>query len=254
MLTSFITSKAMIMSNKIESTEEKNHELINNIVSIAAGAIGAFIGGPAGAAIGVAIPGIHDRIKESPIERRIRDWEAQLNESIDCHLSHVLQSENLTNNPVFVSTIIHATNIALRNHEQEKLSALKNAVINSAFNLGDSANYQIYLNLINDLSPAHLYALKFFYNPAAWFRQRNIAESRSANEDPTELLVLALPDLKELASYLVNDLMMKGLIASLDSEGVFKSKLDGTPKPTYMAKQTTTIADQFLLFISENKS
>jgi hypothetical protein len=40
--------------------------------------------------------------------------------------------EDLQHNESFITTVMQATQMAVRNHEQEKLGALRNAIVNSA--------------------------------------------------------------------------------------------------------------------------
>lgn len=51
--------------------------------------------------------------------------------------------ESLKENQVFLTTVMHATTAALRNHQKEKLEALQNAVLNSAMNIDVDENLQL---------------------------------------------------------------------------------------------------------------
>ncbi len=65
--------------------------------------------------------------------------------------------ENLTKNEQFFSVFLQATQIAMRTHQQEKLEALRNAVINSVAMPTVDENLQlIFLNLIDRYTPWHL--------------------------------------------------------------------------------------------------
>src|SRR5271154_2200053 len=85
---------------------------------------------PVGGGAAAEIMGI---VFGSPLERRREEWFKRLAELVNEIQEHVaeLTPEKLSENEAFVSTAIHASQIALRTHQQEKLDALRNAVINS---------------------------------------------------------------------------------------------------------------------------
>jgi hypothetical protein len=74
--------------------------------------------------------------------------------------------ENLPNNELFITVVLQATSIALRNHQEEKLEALRNAVVNSV--LPSSADDDIklmFLDLVDELKVSHLRLLRMLYEP-----------------------------------------------------------------------------------------
>lgn len=74
--------------------------------------------------------------------------------------------EKLPENEVFITTVMHASQIAIRNHQKEKLQALKNAVINSALsNVPEEDLHLIFLDFVDSFTPLHLKLLKFFSEP-----------------------------------------------------------------------------------------
>ena len=73
-----------------------------------------------------------------------------------------LTPQKLSEDPLFISVAMQATQIAMRNHQEEKLLALRNAIINVARKTG--AEYDralLFTRLIDDLTPMHLIALNF---------------------------------------------------------------------------------------------
>ena len=69
--------------------------------------------------------------------------------------------ENLRGNEAFVSVVMHSSQIALRNHQKEKLEALRNAVLNAA--LPDAAEQDLqhmFLTFVDSFTPRHLRLLK----------------------------------------------------------------------------------------------
>jgi len=88
------------------------------------------------------------------LERRLRELEGRGNG---------FRFDDLAQNEQFVSATLHAAQAALRTHQTEKLSALRNAVLNVAIGRGPSDDLQlIFLNLINTLTPTHLLVLSQF--------------------------------------------------------------------------------------------
>lgn len=71
--------------------------------------------------------------------------------------------EKLKNNEHFISVLVEATRIAIKNHKEEKIDILKNAVLNSAKGIDIEEDFQlIFLNIIDDFSPSHLKAFQCF--------------------------------------------------------------------------------------------
>ena len=72
-----------------------------------------------------------------PFERRRNEWLESLANRLDAlEKEKRLKIEQLSGNEEFISVVMHATTVAIRNHKQEKIDALRNAVLNSA--LGQS--------------------------------------------------------------------------------------------------------------------
>jgi hypothetical protein len=92
------------------------------------------------------------------LARRLRDLEYRFRE---------FRFDNLDDNERFVSATLHATQAALRSHQKEKLEALRNAVLNTAIGVPQSADYDtVFLSLIERFAPSHLKALAAFAKDA----------------------------------------------------------------------------------------
>ena len=82
--------------------------------------------------------------------------------------------ENLPNNELLITVVLQATSIALRNHQKEKLEALRNAVVNSV--LPSSADDDIklmFLDLVDELKVSHLRLLRMLYEPDKYSNEEN---------------------------------------------------------------------------------
>jgi hypothetical protein len=101
------------------------------------------------------------------LARRLRDLETKV---------AGFRFDNLSQNEQFVSATAQATQAALRTHQQEKLDALRNAVLNVAAGTAPAEDKQwLFLHLVDQLSALHLRLLAFAKAPAKyggsnWFR------------------------------------------------------------------------------------
>lgn len=89
------------------------------------------VGGPAAKLL--------DLVIAPPLQRRRVNWFNHLADRLT-RLDQAVEGftvESLTNNEEFITAVSTASQIALRSHNQEKLAALRNAVVNVA--LGDGA-------------------------------------------------------------------------------------------------------------------
>ena len=132
------------------------------------------------------IPLIEESLKDfvvnnlilSPATKRRDKW-------INEYLSRAVQTiaeqaafsvvKNLSNNESFLTFVLKATSIALRNHQKEKLEALRNAIINSV--LPSSANDDmklIFINLVDQLEVPHLRLLRMLYEPGRYTSEENV--------------------------------------------------------------------------------
>ncbi len=131
------------------------HSSIKGIIS---GILGA--GGP--------LSVLFETIFTSPIEKRKKEWFIQLGQSIENLTNQVenLSNDALSQNEKFISVAIQASQIALRNHQEEKLNALRNCIINTALDPDiDENKALIFTRIIDTITPLHLNLLRFLKNP-----------------------------------------------------------------------------------------
>jgi hypothetical protein len=126
-------------------------------------------GGPAAELLGI--------IFGPSLEKRREKWLEQLADAVKEVQGKVaeLTPEKLSQNEAFISTALRATEIAVRTHQEEKLEALRNAVVSAA--LPDAPNetlQQIFLNHVDSLTPWHMRILAFFDDPKDWGRRHKI--------------------------------------------------------------------------------
>jgi len=99
-----------------------------------------------------------------PIEKRLHIWRQMLIEVINkIQLHSQINMERLENDEEFASVLFHATWIAMKSHQKEKLTALRNAVINAACQIDIQEDEQLlFIRYLDELTPTHLCILKFF--------------------------------------------------------------------------------------------
>lgn len=114
--------------------------------------------------VGGALSTLFETVISSPIDKRKEEWLISLAETIEdlCEKVDGLKPESLAKNEEFISICIHASNIALRTHQEEKLKSLLNAVKNTAIgSIGDESKRMIFLRVIDEMTELHLRVLIF---------------------------------------------------------------------------------------------
>jgi hypothetical protein len=106
--------------------------------------------------------------------------------------------EKLTENPVFVDAVVTATRTIEHTHQADKISALRNAVINSgAPDAPDADTQAILLNLIDRFTPSHLRLLTLWDDPPAWFEARGLTPPTAGMAGSrTQTIEAGLPEMQ----------------------------------------------------------
>ena len=132
-------------------------DMVQGIVRAGLAAI-PIIGGP--------LPELLALVVTPSVERRREEWYKDLADTLERVIAKVdgLKIEDLAQNEAFVSATIQASRIAIGNHQQEKRSLLRNALVNIAAGNGPDEDLQhIYLQLIDDFTPSHIKILHFLW-------------------------------------------------------------------------------------------
>ena len=198
-----------------------------------------------------AVPGLSalavelfDWVIAPPLEQRRTDW---LND-LAARLNDLEQKidgfsvSSLVDNPDFITAVTTASQIAIRNHSEEKIAALRNAAVNVA--LGEEIENELYLvllALVDDLTPLHLRIL---------VACRDAPERKPAGRtfvDMRTIIEQAVPEIPEdVLRQIARDLHNRDLIIT-DQIHVPMS-IESMAK-----KHTTDFGDRFLRFISESE-
>jgi len=174
----------------------------------------------------------------SPVSKRRDDWLIYVVEGLEETKARLkdFAPENLKDNEQFISATLQATQIAIRNHQREKLEALRNAVLNTAIGINIDETVQLmFIEAIDTLTPLHLRVLKYFDDPKAYFENNNVPVPTGYQMGSrSQILELALPEIKgnqQLSKIVVNELAARGLLSDgsmalttvVSQDGLFNS-------------------------------
>lgn len=152
------------------------------------------------------------------LEKRRWEWAEELTDVVNELKSEMedLTPEKLAANEVFITVILQATQIALRNHQEEKLVALRNAVANSARPNAPSDDEQLaFLRLVDSLTPWGIRLLMYLHDPGTWMVRNKIQHPGLLTASVGHVLEHAFPDMRrqgEFYGQIVRELQAAGLI------------------------------------------
>lgn len=199
--------------------------------------------------VGAAASELFTVILAPPLEKRRVEWMNDVAE----HLKELdergeLNLEYLQDNETFITTVMQASQAAVRNHQSEKREALRNAVLNAALpHAPEESIQQQFINQVDTFTVWHIRLLDLFKNPSAWFERNGITPPNfSFSSSLEQLLVAAWPELTDQYDFLniiVEELKAKGL----HSGGGVRTTMTGQGA---FDKRTTAIGDSFLEFIT----
>jgi hypothetical protein len=224
-----------VLDPKVESVEEKAHRGARMAISMIPVA-----GGP--------LVEIFNSIVESPLTKRRWDTVREIGEVINDLLDQkIVTEENLQQNEAFISTVAEVCSISLRNHQKEKLEALKNAVRNSALPTCPSDDYrQMFLNFVDVCTVTHIRLLQLFDDPRGWFAKRQISLPNWGMGSLSTVIEMALPDLtghNEIRDAIWKDLYQRGLVTT---DGLNA----GMSGDGMLSKRTSPMGVQLIAFLS----
>jgi hypothetical protein len=184
-----------------------------------------------------------------PLEKRRDSWLIEIFTRLKKLEEQIeeFKIENLGNNENFISTLLYATQVAMRTHRQEKLDALRNAVLNSALNPTVDENLQLmFLNLVDRYTPWHLTLLQFLVNPKEYGKNHNIKYVEFLQGSLGTVIEMTFSDLVGKDKFyiqIIKEMISNGLL----QEGVYYQ--GGMTEQGMFASRTTDMGKQFLDFI-----
>jgi len=193
----------------------------------------------------------------TPYQKRAEEWQTQLGETLNrlesklklLSASQARTLEDLQDDPAFVDTVLHATQVALRTASEDKRTALRNSIINSGLPLApDESQRQMFLNMIESFTSWHLRLLTLFNAPENWFvKHGRKAPSFGFSTSLSKLLEIAYPELVGHCDF------YDQVWAELRSAGVVNTEsLHGMLSMTgVFAQRTSGLGQKLVTFISE---
>ena len=185
-------------------------------------------------------------------DKRRETWEADITTAVNDLLERMddLDESDLANNDQFLDALAYATSAAITTAHQEKLAALRNAVLNAAAGTNlDTDTQAIFLRHVRDFTPSHLRLLKLLDDPKRWFSQHGIAwpDNIMMGGLGTDVVEVGLPELagqRVLYDQLHADLSYAGLT----NTGGLHTMMSGNG---LAARRTSDRGREFLAFITD---
>lgn len=161
---------------------------------------------------------------EPPLERRKLEWMLQVTEVLnDLQDRFDVEITDLASNEKFISSLLHASQIAIKNHQDEKLEALKTAILNSARNESHSADQEfIFLNMVDEFSVSHLKILESTVMGFAW-SPRTSTTGHGVWLEFSRILLSEFPEMKDSADLvfqIVTDLEARKMLRTFRIQNI----------------------------------
>ena len=179
-----------------------------------------------------------------PLERRRDTWMENVAEGLR---SHEIALEELGTRPELLDAFLQATAAAVKTSNEEKRTALRNAVLNMAKRWDpDESLGQQFLDLVERLHPWHLRLLRAMDDPPGWAKTHGVNYRPALSSSLSGFIEAAFPELRERKDF------YQQLWAELGQAGLASSGLAGMMTETgWLASRTTDRGKKFLLFVSE---
>lgn len=195
---------------------------------------------------------LFENIFATPLNKRKQEWFEELAEVVTEIQDKLdgITPEKLSQNEMFITAALQASQIAIRNHKKEKIEALRNALFNSVKPTAPSEDKQlIFLRLIDEFTPWHLRLLALLNDPKKWMEKNDVKIPNWGSGGVSTVIEYCLPELranKDFYEQLVRDLQVGGLLVqgnyvhtTMTSSGMLGSRTSGMGK-------------EFMAFISKS--
>jgi hypothetical protein len=114
--------------------------------------------------VGAAATELLQLLITPPLEKRRDEWMNKIGLALlELEMDRGIHIEDLQMNEAFITVMMQASQVAIRNHQQEKIQALRNVVFNTALSTNISEDLQSqFIRYIDELTPSHFALLKVF--------------------------------------------------------------------------------------------
>lgn len=183
---------------------------------------------------------LFQQVVQPPLDRRRVQWMEQMAERLRILEAKGVSLADLQNNEMFITAMLNASHAAMRTHQIEKLSALRNAVTNVALGqTPDETTQHLFLRFIDEFSEMHLRVLLFARAPRP---SANILSGGLG-----AVLEDNIPSLRghsSLCDQLWRDLRIRGLVDTESLRGTMSAD-------SLRQSRTTSMGDELLRFIAD---
>ena len=188
------------------------------------------------------IPGISEALEglfsviTPPLERRRAEWMVSVYNKLTSLEKRInnFSFKALSEKPFFIDAFMQAFQIAMRNHDEAKLEALRNAVVNTAKpTFPEESVYLTFLSLIDVFTPSHLKVLMISHEIELAVRNQRLDTRRIT----VSLLDKILSEFQELrrdksfANMIIRELTDRDLILRMNSPSIYRR--DGNTYESY---------------------
>lgn len=197
--------------------------------------------------IGDATVEVLNHVLAPPIALRQREWMEDIAAAVRALEENLgISPDELRDNPIFIDAVMSASQAAIRTSQQDKKTALRNAVVNSVRPGAPEASVQqMFIAFVDRFTEWHLRVLRLFQEPKRWAGPdgRSVRPGNSLGG----VIENAFEDLRGRRE------LYDQIWADLGAAGFHRSgglHVTMTPEGT-LSKRTTEFADQFLKFIED---
>ena len=184
-----------------------------------------------------------------PLERRREEWMEDIGEALTLLMGHdLVDLGRLQEDDEFLDTVLQASQVALRNHQEEKRAALRGAIMNTAIGQSPGEALRLmFIGFIDYFTEWHLRVLFLFDEPRETLASLGQGVPNLYMGDLEDVLEHAYPELRNsrtICDRIWSDLYQRGLVntdglhTTMTGDGVLQSR-------------TTDLGKRFLAFIQE---
>lgn len=202
--------------------------------------------------VGGAFGSLFETVFESPLDRRKKLWLDKVIDVVNdlCKRIEDLTPEKLSENEMFVTAFLQASNIAIKTHQEEKITYLQSAIKNCVL-LADYEETKklIFIKAIDDLLPLHFNMLFFLSNPSKY-----LTDIDRSHEEKDGLIITSTPVLASLWTKNNPEFPANGAIFSLAFKELFRLgfiAIDNIGLSPKIEPATTTFGNEFIQFVSK---
>lgn len=192
--------------------------------------------------VGTFATEVYDTVKENCLAKRQEEWKQILEErliAVECSIEEIKSHE------LFATSLIKATELAIKTSLIEKKKHLANAVANSLEANLDEDKLLLFFDLLDKYTISHIKIILFFNNPSKFEEVKNDSHIMGS---PTILLFKVFPELEnDFFPKLYKDLYLDGIV---NTENINTSMTSSGMS----AKRTSNFGDEFLKFILEKET